>query len=241
MYWPSQKSAPSGASQATSQPPWRLAEQSSEQSKFESVSQVPLHEPWHLALQSAVPGTTLHWLSQSVSHMAAQYERQPAWSGSPSQRAVMRASQSAVHEAWQLNLGGSALHLASQLPWHEAAKIMPVRCQNRYGRETESAAYGRYLALNTAEPDDPRLPALRSLIERLVQAQGATITRFGIFEQEDLIKHNLIDEYHFFVNPAGVSEGMTVFREPGAKKRLKLLETKPFECGIVVLTYAPAE
>jgi dihydrofolate reductase len=79
-------------------------------------------------------------------------------------------------------------------------------------------------------------------VSRLKAADGGALMAYGGGEfVSELIKHNLIDEYHFFVNPAGVTEGMTVFREPGAKKRMKLLETKPFECGIVVLTYAPGE
>ena len=78
-------------------------------------------------------------------------------------------------------------------------------------------------------------------VSALKDASGGDLMAYGGGEfVSDLVKHNLIDEYHFFVNPAAIGEGMTIFREPGQNKALKLLSATPFECGIVVLTYAPA-
>ena len=55
----------------------------------------------------------------------------------------------------------------------------------------------------------------------------------------DLIKHNLIDEYHFFINPTLLGNGMTIFKSLEDKLNLQLIESKGFECGIVVLCYEP--
>jgi dihydrofolate reductase len=52
-----------------------------------------------------------------------------------------------------------------------------------------------------------------------------------------LIKHDLIDELHFFVNPAAISAGMTIFREPGRAIPLKLAGSEAYHCGIVVNSY----
>jgi hypothetical protein len=83
----------------------------------------------------------------------------------------------------------AAQHYADgKLPWHEAANIGPVESQRG-----DSTAYGRFLALLWATANsDPRLPALRSLIDALVTASGVTVTRFGIIDQDELIQHDVI-------------------------------------------------
>jgi dihydrofolate reductase len=52
-----------------------------------------------------------------------------------------------------------------------------------------------------------------------------------------LIKNNLIDEYHLFINPSAIGKGMPIFRELDAKLDLKFVKASSFDCGIVVLNY----
>jgi len=52
-----------------------------------------------------------------------------------------------------------------------------------------------------------------------------------------LIKNGLIDEFHLFINPAAIGNGMTIFNELESKQNLTLLKSTSFECGIVVLSY----
>jgi dihydrofolate reductase len=54
-----------------------------------------------------------------------------------------------------------------------------------------------------------------------------------------LIKHGLIDEFHLFINPAVIGNGMTIFKELDHKQNLTLVKSTPFDCGIVVLHYEP--
>lgn len=54
-----------------------------------------------------------------------------------------------------------------------------------------------------------------------------------------LIKEGLIDEYHLFINPAVIGNGMPIFRELDSRLNLKLVKAVPFDCGIVVLNYEP--
>jgi dihydrofolate reductase len=51
-----------------------------------------------------------------------------------------------------------------------------------------------------------------------------------------LIKNNLIDEYHLFVNPTAIGTGLEIFKDV-EKFSLKLADSKKFDCGIVVLKY----
>ena len=53
----------------------------------------------------------------------------------------------------------------------------------------------------------------------------------------NLIKQNLIDEYHLFVNPVALGEGMSIFGKVEAKYNLKLVSSQSFACGIVALHY----
>ena len=55
-----------------------------------------------------------------------------------------------------------------------------------------------------------------------------------------LIKENLIDELHLFVNPAILGKGMPVFQEVETMQKLSLISSKHFDCGIIVLVYKPA-
>jgi dihydrofolate reductase len=54
-----------------------------------------------------------------------------------------------------------------------------------------------------------------------------------------LIKQGLIDEFHLFINPVAIGNGMTVFKELDSKEDLTLVKATSFDCGIVVLHYEP--
>ena len=82
---------------------------------------------------------------------------------------------------------------------------------------------------------------LAGAVKRLKEGDGDLIAYGGGTFVSELIRNNLIDEYHLFVNPTAISEGMTIFRQPGDKARLKLVSATPYECGIVALLYSPSE
>ena len=54
-----------------------------------------------------------------------------------------------------------------------------------------------------------------------------------------LIKQRLIDEFHLFINPTAIGNGMTIFKELDSKQNLTLVKSISFNCGIVVLNYEP--
>lgn len=56
-----------------------------------------------------------------------------------------------------------------------------------------------------------------------------------------LVKHNLIDEYHLFVNPAAIGKGLPVFNSVDGRLNLQLDHAQKFDCGIAVLCYKPAK
>jgi dihydrofolate reductase len=75
-------------------------------------------------------------------------------------------------------------------------------------------------------------------VRRIKSARGGDVIVYGgaTFVSE-LVRHNLIDEYNLFINPTAIDKGLSIFRH--GKVPLTLVASKPFECGIVVLTYKP--
>ncbi len=73
-------------------------------------------------------------------------------------------------------------------------------------------------------------------INTLKQKEGKDMIAYGGSDfVSNLIKVDLIDEYHLFVNPTAIGQGLPIFKE---RKSLKLIQTHPFKCGIVVLVYS---
>ena len=70
-----------------------------------------------------------------------------------------------------------------------------------------------------------------------IQPGSDIITYGGAGLASSLIKYNLIDEYHLFINPAILGNGLTIFKSVEQKLSLKLIKAIPFDCGIVVLVY----
>ena len=78
-------------------------------------------------------------------------------------------------------------------------------------------------------------------ITALKNQEGGDLIAYGGADfVSSLIKNNLIDDYHLFVNPVVLGKGMGIFSDIATKQNLKLVEAKAFECGIVVLHYQSA-
>jgi len=56
-----------------------------------------------------------------------------------------------------------------------------------------------------------------------------------------LVKSNLIDEYHLFINPAAIGKGLTIFGTLDDGKKLRLVNSRAFDCGVILAFYKPAE
>jgi len=71
----------------------------------------------------------------------------------------------------------------------------------------------------------------------LPTGQAGIIVYGGAGFVSSLIKENLIDEYHLFINPMAIGKGMEIFNKVENKMELKLVSSTAFECGIVVNKY----
>jgi dihydrofolate reductase len=76
----------------------------------------------------------------------------------------------------------------------------------------------------------------------LKQQPGQDVLIYGSGELvSTLMQHDLIDEYRLMVFPVVVGGGKRLFEDAAETTVLKLVDTKTFDSGVVVLTYEPAE
>jgi dihydrofolate reductase len=75
-------------------------------------------------------------------------------------------------------------------------------------------------------------------INKLKNQDGSNIIAYGgaVFVSS-LIKNRLIDEYHLLVNPTIIGTGILIYNELLEKQDLKLVQSKAFDCGVVLLHY----
>jgi len=78
-------------------------------------------------------------------------------------------------------------------------------------------------------------------VAQLKQQPGQDILIYGSGGLvHTLMQHDLIDEYRLWVHPVVVGSGKRLFRD-GSETTLRLVDTKTFGSGVVVLAYRPGE
>jgi len=75
--------------------------------------------------------------------------------------------------------------------------------------------------------------------KNLPTGQAGIVVYGGAGFVSSLIKNNLIDEYHLFINPTAIGKGLEIFKDVDTKLSLMLTKSTPFDCGIVVNQYQP--
>jgi dihydrofolate reductase len=96
-------------------------------------------------------------------------------------------------------------------------------------------------SLDSAEDKNTRIVRtnLHDEILKLKQEPGKNILAGGVDIPSQLIKLGLVDEYRFVVQPILAGEGRRLLEGASLpeKLQLKLVESKPFKSGCVVLRY----
>ena len=77
-------------------------------------------------------------------------------------------------------------------------------------------------------------------IRKLKQQPGKDIFLVGSADlSATVMRHELVDEYRFGINPVILGKGVPFFKGGGEKVNLKLTQTRPLKSGLVVLHYEP--
>lgn len=130
--------------------------------------------------------------------------------------------------------------MESYWPTPEAIKNDPIVAGGM--NRSEKIVFSRTLA--RADWNNTRLVKddLAGEVRRLKQQSGKDLTILGsgsIVSQ--LAQEGLIDEYNILVNPVVLGRGMTMFEGIRDRITLKLLKTRVFGNGNILLTYEPAK
>jgi dihydrofolate reductase len=114
-------------------------------------------------------------------------------------------------------------------PEYPFAKIM---------HETPKTIFSKSLLKSEWENASLACGNLSEEIMSLKNKQGKDIIVYGgAGFVSSLIKNNLIDEYHLFINPVILGKGLPIFSQVEAKLKLALITSRVFSCGISVLVY----
>jgi len=77
-------------------------------------------------------------------------------------------------------------------------------------------------------------------VKRLKQKDGKDLIVYGgAGFVSSLAKENLINEYYLFINPVILGNGLSIFNRLDRSRNLKLVASKAFDCGIILLHYIP--
>jgi dihydrofolate reductase len=81
-------------------------------------------------------------------------------------------------------------------------------------------------------------PVARSVESLKRQPGGDIITFGGVGFVGALLESGHVDELRLYLNPAALGDGESIFHRDGPR-RLELLKSRAYDCGIVVNNYAP--
>ena len=115
-------------------------------------------------------------------------------------------------------------------PWNDFAKKMV---------ETPKVIFTKTLDKSDWPNTDIATGDFRAEITKLKNLDGGDIIVYGgaSFDSALIREKKLIDEFYLFVNPIVMGSGKTIFRDLKEIQKLTLIDSKVFDCGLVLLHY----
>jgi dihydrofolate reductase len=79
-------------------------------------------------------------------------------------------------------------------------------------------------------------------VAALKREDGEDLHAIGSSELvQTLFEHGLVDEFRVMIDPLVVGGGKRLFRDDGARRPLRLVDSQVTTTGVIIATYAPAE
>jgi dihydrofolate reductase len=115
-------------------------------------------------------------------------------------------------------------------PWNDFAKKMV---------EIPKVIFTKTLDKSNLPNTDIATGDFRDEITKLKNLDGGDIIVYGgaSFDSSLIREKKLIDEFYLFVNPIVMGSGKTIFRDLKEIQKLTLIDSKVFDCGLVLLRY----
>lgn len=151
-----------------------------------------------------------------------------------------------VAETIQAQIQDAGDILLGRVTYDIFAASWPSRTHNEFGVADKLNSAPKWIVSSTLEKVDWNNSTLIKdhiveEITRLKQLPGGDIVTIGSAGLVGtLMQNDLIDEYRFLIHPIVLGKGKRLFPD-GVNLALKLVETKPFSSGVVLLRYQPGE
>lgn len=133
--------------------------------------------------------------------------------------------------------------LLGRITYEIFAGYWPTQTHNEFGIADKLNSQPKYVVSSTLEKVDWNHSTLIKgniveAITKLKQQPGGDISVTGSATLvQSLLQADLIDEYRLMIHPIVVGSGIRLFTDGGEQKVLKLIETKTFSSGVVILMY----
>lgn len=152
--------------------------------------------------------------------------------------------ESDMIEALQEQAAASDAFLTGRVTFEDMRRYWPQQTDDETGNTEHLNRVAKYVVSDTVT--DPQWQnstvlsgALVEEIEALKARPGQDIVTTGsITLVHDLIAHGLVDEFRLFVFPVVLGRGRRLFEDATTVPALRLLESRPFRSGRVLLRYA---
>jgi dihydrofolate reductase len=119
--------------------------------------------------------------------------------------------------------------------WADAVTKQDAPAFARKMNDTAKVVFSKTLDKSKWERTTLAKGDLKEEINKLKNQTGGDIIVYGGANfVSNIIPLELIDEFHLFVNPAAIANGLCIFKDG---TNLKLSGSEAFSCGIVVLQY----
>lgn len=147
------------------------------------------------------------------------------------------------HTKGQILAAGTML--MGRKTYQEFAPVWSTMVNNEFGFADKMNSTPKYVVSTTLDRADWNNSTLikddvLEEIRRLKEQAGGPIAVSGSATLvQSLMEAGLIDEYVLLVHPILIGSGKRLFKEGGVAPKLRLVDTRTFSSGIVVLTYQP--
>ncbi len=148
-----------------------------------------------------------------------------------------------VYNRWQV-FSAEAL-LLGRRTWQIWAAFWPTAGGGDLEMVERMNSVPKYVVSNTLKRADWNNSTIISgdvaaQVERLKARPGGDLVVYGSPDLlDELLRHDLVDEYRLLVYPVILGTGKRLFRDPIDTHRLRLVESRTFSSGVVLLTYVP--